>query len=71
MIIFVFAMQVYLYWVMLTCVFSTQVKELKKEIKNKFYIESLTFATFETLNAHVPRKIFYVCLLNLCPKGTS
>jgi len=28
--------------VMLTCVF----KELKKKIKNKFYIENLTFATF-------------------------
>jgi len=52
---------------MLTCV----LKELKKEIKNNFYIESLTFATFETLNAHVPKKTFYICLINLCPKGTS
>jgi len=29
---------------MLTCVLRTQVKELK----NKFYIESITFATFKT-----------------------
>jgi len=56
---------------MLTCALKAQVKELKKEINNKFYIESLTFATFETLNAHVPRKTFYICLLNLCPKDTS
>jgi len=58
-------------WVMLTCALRAQVKEFKKEIKNKFYIESLTFATFETLNAQVPRKTFYICLPNLCPKGTS
>jgi len=56
---------------MLTYALSAQVNELKKEIKNKFYIESLTFATFETLNVQVPRKTFYICLLNLCPKGTS
>jgi len=41
---------------MLTCVRSAQVKELKMEIKNKFYIESITFATFKTLNAQVPKK---------------
>jgi len=46
-------------------------KELKMEIKNKFYIESITFATFKILNAQVPKKTFYICLLNLCPKGTS
>jgi len=56
---------------MLTCALRAQVKEFKKGTKNKFYIESLTFATFETLNAHVPIKTFYICLLNLCPKGTS
>jgi len=39
------------------------------EIKNKFHIESITFATFKTLNAQVSRKTFYMCLLNLCPKG--
>jgi hypothetical protein len=53
----------------LTC--ETQVKEFKKEIKNKFYIESIIFATFKTLNAQVLRKTFYICLLNLCPMGTS
>jgi len=26
------------------------------EIKNKFYNKSITFATFKTLNAHVPKK---------------
>jgi len=29
----------------------TQVKEFKMEIKNKFYIESITFTTFKILNA--------------------
>jgi len=41
------------------------------EIKNKFYIKSITFATFKTLNAQVPRKTFYTCLLNLCLRDTS
>jgi len=41
------------------------------EIKNKFYIESITFTTFKTLKAQVSKKTFYICLLNLCPKGTS
>jgi len=41
------------------------------KIKNKFYIESITFATFKKLNAQVSRKTFYICLFNLCPKGTS
>ena len=41
------------------------------EIKNKFYIESITFATFKILNAQVPKKTFYIWFLNLCPKGTS
>jgi hypothetical protein len=54
---------------MLTCALRAQVKELKMEIKNKFYIESITFATFKTLNAQVPRKTFYIYLLNLYPKG--
>jgi len=48
-----------------------QVKKLKMEIKNKFYIESITIATFKTLNVQVPRKIFYIWLLNFCPKGRS
>jgi len=30
------------------------------EIKNKFCIESIIFATFKALNAQVPRKIFYI-----------
>jgi len=38
------------------------------EIKNKFYIESIIFATFKTLNAKISRKIFYICLINLCLK---
>jgi len=54
---------------MLTCALRAQVKKLKKEIKNKFYIESLTFATFETLNAHIPGKTFYIYLLNLYPQA--
>ena len=37
--------------VMLTCALRAQVKELKMEIKNKFYIEGIIFATFMTLNA--------------------
>ena len=45
---------------MLTCIIRAQVNELKMEIKNKFYIKSITFATFETLNAQVSRKIFYI-----------
>jgi hypothetical protein len=57
--------------VMLTCALRTQVKELKMEIKNKFYIESTIFATFKTLNAQISRKNFYIFLLNLCLKGTS
>jgi len=57
--------------VMLTCALRAQVKELKKEIKNNFFIESITFTTFKTLNVQVPRKLFYICLLNLCLKSTS
>jgi hypothetical protein len=56
---------------MLTCALRAQVKELKKEIKNKFYIKNIIFATFKTLNAQVSRKTFYIYLLNLCPKSTS
>jgi len=56
---------------MLTCALRPQVKELKIEIKNKFYIESITFAIFKTLNAQVSRKTVYICLLNLCLKDTS
>jgi hypothetical protein len=44
---------------MLTCALRAQVKELKKEIKNKFCIESITFATFKALNEQIPRKTFY------------
>jgi len=39
---------------MLTCALRVQVKELKMEIKNKFYIESITFSTFKTLNVQFP-----------------
>jgi hypothetical protein len=39
------------FWVMLTCALRAQVKELQMDIKYKFYIESITFATFKTLNA--------------------
>jgi len=41
------------------------------KIKNKFYIKSITFTTFKTLNVQVFKKTFYVCLLNLCHKATS
>jgi len=41
------------------------------EVKNKFYIENITFATFKILNAQLSKKNFYICLLNLCPKDTS
>jgi hypothetical protein len=46
--------------VMLTYALRAQVKEFEKEIKNKFYIESITFAIFKILNAHaqVPKKNF-------------
>jgi hypothetical protein len=45
---------------MLTCALRVQVKEFEKEIKNKFYIESITFAIFKILNVHaqVPKKNF-------------
>ena len=56
---------------MLTCALRAQVKEFKMEIKNKFYIESVTFATFKTFNAQVLKKTFYICCPNLCPKDTS
>jgi len=45
---------------MLTCALRAQVNGLKMEIKNKFCFESITFATFKTLNAQVPRKTFYI-----------
>ena len=54
--------------VMLTYALSVQVK---MEIKNKFYIEGITFATFKTLNTHISKKTLYICLLNLCSKDTS
>jgi len=44
---------------MLTCALRTQVKELKMEIKNKFGIETITFATFKTVDAQVSKKTFY------------
>jgi len=47
--------------------FRAQVKEFKRETKNKFYIESITFATFKILNVQVSIIFFYICLLNLCP----
>jgi len=56
---------------MLSCALRAQVKELKIEIKNKFYIENITFVIFKILNAQVSRKIFYIWILNLCPKDTS
>jgi len=56
---------------MLNCTLKTQVKELKIEIKNKFYIKSITFTIFKTLITQVSRKTFYIWFLNLCPKGTS
>jgi len=40
------------------------------EIKKKFYIENITFETFKTL-IHNFQENYYICLLNLCPKGTS
>jgi len=36
---------------MLTCALRTQVKELKMEIQNNFYIENTTFEIFNTMNA--------------------
>jgi len=44
---------------MLTCALRAQVKKFKIEINNKFYIESITFATFKILNTQVPKKTFY------------
>ena len=44
-------------WIILTCVL---VKELKMEIKNKFYIESITFATFKILNASSKKNFLYL-----------
>jgi len=47
---------------MLTCTtFILKVKEFKMKIKNKFYIKSITFTTFKTLNAQIPKKkTFYI-----------
>jgi hypothetical protein len=42
--------------VMLTCALKAQVKELKIEIKNKFFIKNITFSTFEALNVQFSRK---------------
>jgi hypothetical protein len=51
--------------VMLTCVLRAQVKELK--IKNKFYIESITFTTFKVLNAQVQKKLSTFDFLTYAP----
>jgi len=56
----------FIYRVMLTCAFRAQIKEVKMEIKNKFYIENITFETFKTLNLQFSSKNFYICILNLC-----
>jgi len=48
---------------MLTCVLRAQVKELKIELNNKFYIKKLTFKTFKTLNAQFLR-IFFLYLIS-------
>jgi len=39
------------------------------KIKNKFYIKSITFATFKILNARVSIKIFYFGFLTYVPKA--
>jgi hypothetical protein len=54
---------------MLTCALRAQVKKLKIEIKNKFYIESITFVTFKTLNAQISRKTLYIWFLNLLSRA--
>jgi len=53
----------------LTYALRVQVKEFKIEIKNKFYIKSITFTTFKKLNAQVPRKFFTFGFLIYAPKA--
>jgi len=45
---------------MLTCALRAQVKELKMEIQNNFYIENTTFETFNALNAQFLKYFFYI-----------
>jgi len=54
---------------MLTCALRTQVKKLKIEIKNKFYIENVAFTTFKTLNARVPKKPFTSGFITYAPRA--
>jgi len=56
---------------MLTCVIRAQVKELKMEIQNKFYVENITFETFKILNAQFSSKNFYIWFLNLYASRTQ
>jgi len=53
----------------LTYALRVQVKEFKIEIKNKFYIKSITFKTFKKLNAQVPRKFSTFGFLIYAPKA--
>jgi uncharacterized membrane protein len=55
-------------WVMLNSIFEIFVKYTKKkEIKNRFNIEKVTFYIFKMLNAHISKQIFYFNMLNHCP----
>ncbi len=38
----------------------TDSEKFKAEIQNNFYIENITFETFNTLNAQFSRNIFYI-----------
>jgi len=51
---------------MLTC---AQFKELKIELKNKFYIKKITFETFKTLNAQFSRKTSTFSFLTCASKA--
>jgi len=62
-------------WVMLTGALRAQVKNLKIEIKNKFHIESIIFATFKTLNIHFKKNLLHLSFiftfktLKVMPRG--
>jgi len=45
---------------MITCDLRSQIKELKMEIQNNFYIKNKTFETFNALNTQFSRCFFYI-----------
>jgi len=53
--------------VILTYDLRTQVKQLKMKLKDKLYIENMTFESFQILAAQFIKSKIYISFLNLCP----